>query len=120
VGATGRDDIRAHLDLQAVCIPAARAAPLALILSEALSNCVRHAFPAGGGGGDIWLTVSTRDGVAWIEIKDNGVGRSAGGADGFGSTVIQLLCRQLKAQCAVEDAAPGVRVLVTLPTNGEG
>lgn len=119
VGATGREDIRAHLDLAPVSIPAAQAAPLALVLSEALSNSVRHAFPAGRGG-DIQVTVAREADRARIEIADNGVGRTGAGADGFGSTVMQLLCRQLKAQCAVEDACPGVRIVVTLPVNGGG
>jgi two-component sensor histidine kinase len=119
IGASGREDIRVHLDLRPVSIPASRAAPLALVISEAVSNCMRHAF-ADGRSGDIWITLGHQGGEAWIEIRDNGVGRLSGSADGFGSTVIQLLCRQLKAQCAIEDANPGVKVLVTLPTNGEG
>ncbi|MDB5433295.1 MAG: hypothetical protein JWP35_4411 [Caulobacter sp.] len=119
VGATGREDLRAHLDLEPVAVSAARAAPLALVLSEVVGNAVRHAFPDGQGG-DIHVTVGRDDSQVRIEITDNGVGRAPGCADGFGSTVIQLLCRQLKATCLTEDAEPGVRVKVFLPLNGGG
>ena len=119
VGATGREDLRAHLDLEPVAVNAARAAPLALVLSEVVGNAVRHAFPEGQAG-DIHVTVARHGGEVRIEITDNGVGRAVGCPEGFGSTVIQLLCRQLKATCVTEDAQPGVRVKVSLPVNGGG
>ncbi len=119
VGATGREDIRAHLDLQPVAVNAARAAPLALVISEVVGNAARHAFPAGHGG-DIRVTVRREGDAMRIEIADNGVGKGPGSTEGFGSTVIQLLCRQLKASCVTDDANPGVRVVVSLPLKGGG
>jgi two-component sensor histidine kinase len=36
---------------------------------------------------------------------------------GFGTTIVQLLCQQLRAELTVEDAQPGVRATVKLPVN---
>jgi two-component sensor histidine kinase len=117
VSATGRSDIVAHLDLGAVAVNAPRAAPLALVVNEMVSNALRHAFPSGHGG-DIFVTVKRDDSRIWIEVADTGVGWSSEVAGGFGSTVIQLLCRQLKASYSKQDASPGVRVTLALPAHG--
>ena len=52
-----------------------------------------------------------------IEITDNGVGIQQQ-AIGFGLTIVQLLCQQLKAKWETTDAEPGTRVVVLLPVNG--
>ena len=111
-GQAGRDDIRIDLDLAPVVLPAGQAAPFALVANELLDNALRHAFPTGQGG---HITVRlAADGGCRLTITDGGVGLS-GQADGFGLTVARLLCRQLHADLAIEDAGPGTRVTVTIP-----
>ncbi|HJV44041.1 histidine kinase dimerization/phosphoacceptor domain -containing protein [Caulobacter sp.] len=118
MGSAGRDDIAIQLDLERVDIPAAKAAPLALVVNELLTNALRHGFPEGHGG-RIFVGVSRMNGDFRIEITDNGVGFDKDGkASGFGLTIIQLLCQQLKAKCETTDAEPGARVVVLLPVNG--
>jgi len=118
MGSAGRDDIEMQLDLERVDIAAAKAAPLALVVNELLTNALRHGFPEGHGG-RIFVGVSRLNGEFRIEITDNGVGvDKAGKATGFGLTIVQLLCQQLKAKCETTDAEPGARVVVLLPVNG--
>ena len=114
-----REGIEIRLDLEPVAVPASHAAPMALVVNELLGNAVKHAFP-GERTGAILISIHRRDGHFDIAVADNGVGMANGpghGASGFGGTIVQLLCQQLRAKMHVEDAQPGVRAVVTLPVN---
>ncbi|MGR4867021.1 histidine kinase dimerization/phosphoacceptor domain -containing protein [Caulobacter sp. LARHSG274] len=122
VGGARRDDIQVKLDLQRVDIAASKAAPLALVISELFSNALRHAFPTGRGG-EIFVGVARADGDLRIEIADDGVGienaaKPGDSGAGFGLTIIQLLCQQLKARAETSSTESGTRVVVHLPVNG--
>ncbi|HVI32386.1 PAS domain-containing protein [Phenylobacterium sp.] len=111
-----RDDLELRLDLEPVAIPASQAAPLALVANELLSNALRHAYPEGQAG-QITIRCQRRDGEFDLEVVDSGVGLPpSGDRGGFGLTIVQLLSQQLKARLSLEDAQPGVRAVVTLPT----
>jgi PAS domain S-box-containing protein len=118
MGSAMRDDIAVQLDLERVDIAAAKAAPFALVVNELLTNALRHGFPEGHGG-RILVGVTRQDGEFRIEITDNGVGMDRDNRpSGFGLTIVQLLCQQLKAKWETTDAEPGTRVIVLLPVNG--
>jgi PAS domain S-box-containing protein len=118
IGSSGRDDIQFSLDLERVDVAAAKAAPLALVISELLSNAMRHGFVEGRSG-RIFVGISRIDGELRIEITDDGVGEETSTrSSGFGLTIVQLLCQQLKASCQTTDASPGTRVVISLPVNG--
>ncbi len=118
IGASGRRDVVARLDLQAVDLPAAQAAPLALLLSELLVNAIHHAFPRGRAGTISVALLREADGFR-IEIADDGVGMGTpAAAPGFGETIIELLCGQLRAKRETTDAQPGVRTVIRVPENG--
>lgn len=118
MGSARRDDITVRLDLERVDVAAAKAAPLALVISELFSNTLRHAFPEARGG-EIFVGITRADSEFRIEIADNGVGmENSAASGGFGLTIIQLLCQQLKARSETTSADPGTRVVVHLPVNG--
>ncbi|WP_454718175.1 photosensory histidine protein kinase LovK [Caulobacter segnis] len=118
MGSANRDDIRIELDLERVEIPASKAAPFALVVNELLTNALRHGFPEGRGG-RIFVGVRREEGNFRIEITDDGVGFDKDAKpSGFGLTIVQLLCQQLKAKSETTDADPGARVVVLLPVNG--
>lgn len=118
IGASGRTDLHARLDLQPANLPTYQAAPLALLVGELLGNCVRHAFP-GDRRGVITVTLVREGDQLRIEITDNGVGVATTGASpGAGQTIVKLLCDQLRADCQVADAHPGVQTVLRLPLNG--
>jgi len=103
MGSAQRDDVRMELDL---------------VVNELLTNALRHGFPEGRGG-RIFVGVRRENGHFRIEITDDGVGLDKDTPpSGFGLTIVQLLCQQLKAKCQTTDAEPGVRVVVLLPVNG--
>jgi PAS domain S-box-containing protein len=122
VGTARRDDIKVRLDLERVDIAASKAAPLALVISELFSNALRHAFPPeamAGRNGEIFVGITRGEDEFRIEITDDGVGLgSSASSGGFGLTIVQLLCQQLKARSETLPADPGTRVVVHLPING--
>jgi two-component sensor histidine kinase len=118
LGASGRSDIRARLDLQPADLPTAQAAPLALLVSELLTNTILHAFP-GGTGGVVSVTLANDGERLRIEIADDGVGvATTGVSPGIGQTIVGHLCDQLRAEFRSTDACPGVRTVLRLPLNG--
>ncbi|KQY35603.1 histidine kinase [Caulobacter sp. Root1455] len=122
MGGARRDDIKVRLDLERVDIAASKAAPLALVISELFSNALRHAFPPeamAGRTGEVFVGITRQDADFRIEITDNGVGvENSASSGGFGLTIVQLLCQQLKARPQTTPADPGTRVVVYLPVNG--
>ena len=122
MGGARRDDIKVRLDLERIDVAASKAAPLALVISELFSNALRHAFPPDameGRNGEISVVIAREHGDFRIEITDNGVGMgNSVTSGGFGLTIVQLLCQQLKARSETTPVDPGTRVVVYLPVNG--
>lgn len=117
-GAANREEIQVRLDLERVDVAASKAAPLALIISELFSNALRHAFPEGRAG-VILVSITRLNDEFRIEIADDGVGLpEQAKSSGFGLTIVQLLCQQLKARSETQSAEPGTRVVIHLPVNG--
>lgn len=98
VSASGRDDIVVKLDLQAATVTADRAAPLALMVNEVVTNALKHAFVEGRPG-NISATVATKGGCLSIHIADDGAGMQAQSEErtSFGQSLIEMLARQLRA-----------------------
>jgi len=114
----GRNGVEIRLDLEPVAVAASQAAPLALVVNELLGNAVKHGFP-GDRTGSVLIAIHRREGEFDLSVADDGVGMGEGpiALDGFGGVIVQLLCQQLRAKMRIEDAQPGVRVVVTLPVN---
>jgi two-component sensor histidine kinase len=110
--AAGRDDLEISLALDDVTVPSSSAAPLALVINEILGNALKHAFPEGRAG-RIAISLVDQGQACVLTIADDGVG--VGGAPGFGSTIVKLLCQQLHADLSTTEAHPGTRVTLTLP-----
>ena len=112
---------RLRLDIEApeLEMSSDQAVPLALIVTEAVSNATKYAYPEGRSG-----TISVRlrregDMVA-LDIADDGVGILAGRAvtgtgmrDGIGISLINGFARQLGASLEVEHG-PGTRYSIRL------
>jgi two-component sensor histidine kinase len=74
-GAGGRVD--ASVAVEPVVLPAAQAVPIGLVATELLSNAIEHGFPDGRPG-RVSVTLRAGDGVARLEIRDDGVGLPEG------------------------------------------
>ena len=98
---------------------AAQIMPISQIVSEAITNAMKHAGSADGFG---VISVRCRAGARGgpvVEVCDDGEGLPAGfdpdRDGGFGLNLIRGLSRALGASLAFDDARPGVRVRLNLP-----
>ncbi len=94
-----------------------QAVPLALIVTEAVTNSVRYAFPSGRPG-RISVVLKDHDGGLDLTISDDGVGipagkSEAGTRDGIGLQLIRGFSRQLGAMLTIEEHG-GTRYAVRL------
>ncbi|MBV9538856.1 MAG: sensor histidine kinase [Acidisphaera sp.] len=119
--APGSDRIAFHIDASELQISSDQAVPMALIVTEAVSNAAKYAFPAGRRG-TIRVRLTTDQDVAHLVIEDNGVGIPAGRAetetgirDGIGLQLIRGFARQLGATLTVtEDQGTRIDVEIRL------
>jgi len=96
-------------------LDAERAMPLGMIVSEALTNAVRHAYPPGQKG-EVSAHASEHDGIVVIEVVDRGVGYSPAQQPTetrLGTTIIRLLSQQIGAELQI-DAEPGQGTTMTI------
>jgi PAS domain S-box-containing protein len=113
---TGAHRIDVVLNVEPVAIAAAKAAPLALLINELITNALKHAFPDQRPG--VLTVQAVRDGALLrLAIADDGIGMQALAAadEGFGRTLVELLVRQLKGTLAYEDVDRGTRAVVSIP-----
>jgi two-component sensor histidine kinase len=107
--AAGRDDVRITLDLSPVSIEPSAAAPVALVLNELVGNALKHAFT--DRGGEIAISIAPADGGYVLTVSDNGCGMN-GAQKAFGLTIVELLCKQLRAGLELVTNGPGVRAVI--------
>jgi two-component sensor histidine kinase len=107
-------EIDLKLALEPTRLSVDRAVPVALFVTEAVSNAFKHAFPEGRRG-----TVTVRLGrtptSASLEISDDGVGiENAQGAPGLGLTLMRMLAGQTGGRLAI-DNSQGTAVRLEFP-----
>ena len=99
-------------EAHAVRAPIDRAVPMALIVSELVTNAVKYAFPDGQDG-TIRVSVQRveeEDGMLAISVKDDGIGLPEDfdptASSGVGMRVVTTLVKQLRARLEVQRASP--------------
>lgn len=92
-----------------------QAISLALLVTEAVSNAMRYAFPDGLGG-SIDISLEVRDGEATLLVRDDGVGMGEAmpGGDGLGLQLIEGFAAHLGGSAEIS-GENGTRVLVRFP-----
>jgi light-regulated signal transduction histidine kinase (bacteriophytochrome) len=106
-----------HLRIRAepIPVPTDAAISLALVVTELLTNAVKHAYR--GVPGPIDVTVAGGpNGSIRIVVADQGGGMErAERPGGFGSRLMRLLIAQVKGEMAFQDNRPGTKVVLTAP-----
>jgi two-component system, sensor histidine kinase PdtaS len=110
------DGLVFQLDLKPVAIALDRAMPFALILSEVVTNAIRHAFKERLG--TIAIGLSETGGTVKLRIHDDGFGFNPEvDGRGFGLKLVQSLAVQLDATFSFEHDA-GTTFAMTFPVKG--
>jgi two-component sensor histidine kinase len=113
--ASRRPEVTFRLDLDPTEVAASQAAPAALVINELVGNALKHAFPEDRAGViDIRIRRSPQG--FDLMVQDDGVGLRGAEEEirGFGLTIANLLCRQLRATLTLAAAQPGVQATVRL------
>jgi len=115
---------RIGLDLEAseLRMSSEQAVPLALIVTETVSNAVKYAFP-GERTGNISVRLTAEGEQARLVIQDDGIGLPAGRGEaeadcrgGIGIQLVRGLARQLGATLTVSETQ-GTRYELIIPTS---
>jgi PAS domain S-box-containing protein len=136
LNASNKPYVRLEFDLEPAEVPAERAAPIALMVNELVTNSLKHAFVENRPG-RIALTVKRLDGHFCITVEDDGVGMKHDGHDGqvahasqgegaasgpdgvrpgsFGKSLVEALGRQVRATTQWQHGNPGTRVEIRWP-----
>jgi two-component sensor histidine kinase len=113
---------RINLTIEAIDLEMSgdQAVPLSLVVTEAVSNAIKYAFPAGRSG-NIGVYLTSDGAHARLMIEDDGVGIPAGRVetetgtrDGLGLQLIRGFSKQLKGDLVVEHEH-GTRYTLTIP-----
>lgn len=122
VAASGRR-VFTRLDLQQVDVPAEKAAPIALIVNELVTNALKHGLSTREDG-EIRVRVQRLDGTCMVEVADDGIGigqAPKAESASFGIRLIRALGKQLHARIEWCAGEPGTRVVMTMPVDhGDG
>ena len=113
--------IHLHIEAPEIAMATDQAVPLALVVTEAISNAIKYAFPGGRGGHVRVSLCELEQGMARLTLEDDGIGIPAGRADtetgvrdGLGIQLIRGFSRQLGAQLDVREE-DGTRYTLTFP-----
>jgi two-component sensor histidine kinase len=110
------EGVAVEVELDQVEIGIDRAVPLGLIVNEAMTNSVKHAFGEGGGRITIRLTTGVGIGEARLVVADNGRGiKAPDRPGGSGIKLINSLARQVGGQMELESSVRGTTTTVTFP-----
>jgi two-component sensor histidine kinase len=112
-----KDAVTLKMEMQAITVPVREAAPFGLILTELLTNAIKHAFPDGRRG-IIVFTLRANVGGILFEVRDDGVGLPEGfpgsHSSGMGLGIVKALARQINGSFRMEGGANGTRSILEL------
>lgn len=100
-------------------VAAEKLLPLTQIVSEAITNAVKHAYADGGTGEILVSTSRGPSGEIVVEVADHGPGLPASlkpvGQGGLGLKLMRALAKQMDAELEFRSSSSGLAVRLTLP-----
>ena len=108
-------NVSLEIDIPQFTIATDRAIPLALLVTEAMTNAVKHAFPNGRQGRIAVTFVPEGTGGGTLTVADDGIGlsRAAREESGIGLRLIEAFARQIDGTLSY-DGPPGTTIRVRI------
>ena len=112
-----------NIDCPEISIDLDHAVPLALIVSELVTNALKHAYEDPAKSNQLNIEVKSYDGEVELVVYDNGKGLPKDfdikKASGIGFEIIRSLCRQISANLSYESDETGSRFKVAFANKAE-
>jgi PAS domain S-box-containing protein len=104
-----RNNVAIHTDIEGVHLGIDAALPCGLIITELVSNVLKHAFPKEAKG-EVWISMHTTcNGQLVLTVRDNGIGLPAGfewqKSKSLGLRLVSDLTMQLRGKMEVDGSA---------------
>jgi len=112
------ESVAIEIDADEVALSIERAVPLGLILNEAATNSVKHAFAGKNGRIVVRLQAGVGFGEGRLVVTDDGNGFEKRESRGSGLKLIESLARQIGGQLLIESSKKGTSTSVTFPIIG--
>ena len=100
-------------EVEPIQLSADQVQPIGLIINEAVTNALKHAFPEGRSG-TIHVALTRAGKAAELVIADDGVGSDLNAQNRMGSKLMRNLARQLGGELRTGSES-GTRVMVQFP-----
>ncbi len=114
-------EVTLEIDIPKFMIATDRAIPLALLVTEAMTNAVKHAFPEGRAGRITVTFVPEGESAGTLTVADDGVGLPPGAQEerGIGLQLIEAFARQIDGTLSYA-GPPGTAISVRMAEEGAG
>ena len=112
----GLDPVRLAVDCETIVVACGLAVTLSLIVSELVTNAVKHAGPDARVA--VLVKLRRSEGLWRLTVADDGPGlggRSLGDGTGVGLGLIQLLVTKLRGSMTLDEAPKGTSISVAFP-----
>ena len=114
IAATSEKPVRVDTDIEPMVLPARDATTLGIVVSELVTNALKHAFPDGRSG-TILVRFSRLETVPVLSVEDDGVGVDAGQTQtGLGALIVKQLARQFGGEEPSYQPRPGGGTVVAV------
>lgn len=110
-----RSTVRLELDIEPTRVPTDQATPLALLVTEGVTNAFKHAYRPEEQG-RVLVRLTHDDGRARLLISDDGIGLAGfgRGSSGVGITLMHMLAKQLGGKLVLAETS-GTSITVDFP-----
>jgi two-component sensor histidine kinase len=111
-----RRNITVRMNITETELDVSYAIPVGIIITEAIVNAVKHAFPDDRSGQVKITLIADKADIFYLTIKDNGIGLKDGinlsKNKSLGVSLIKSFCDQLEAKCSFNNNE-GLTIAIT-------
>ncbi|TAJ91735.1 MAG: GAF domain-containing protein [Reyranella sp.] len=112
------ENVAIEIEADEIALSIERAMPLGLVVNEAVTNSVKHAFAGRAGHIFVRLQAGVGFGEGRLVVIDDGNGFEKHESSGSGLKLIESLARQIGGQVSIESSRKGTSTSVTFPIIG--